>query len=224
MTQILFPEQIKEITHAALSKTNKVYMKDGIVLEKGAILTPNRVDRNLELYKKYYEYWSVYPDRFLQLLLPSTSKFKLKFFQILFLRACLRHGRILTIAPRAAGKSFICILALMLICIFRPGSRCFSCAPGKAQSAKIASQKIHQIWEIYPLLKSEILGEGNFGADYCLLSYRNGSQLTIMTPINSTRGNRATAGIIDEYRQFKTHLKFEKVEFFIKKLTYYQKK
>jgi hypothetical protein len=43
----------------------------------------------------------------------------------MFLRACLRYGRVLTIAPRAAGKSFICILALYLICIFRPGTHVF---------------------------------------------------------------------------------------------------
>lgn len=166
MIQILLPKEILDTAHAATRNGSKLYMKDGIVLEKGVVMTPRRIDQNLELYKKYYEVWSVYPDLFLKEILPSTSKFRLKFFQILFLRACLRHGRILTIAPRAAGKSFICILALMLICIFRPGSRCFSCAPGKAQSAKIASQKIHQLWEIYPLLKGEILGEGNFGADY----------------------------------------------------------
>lgn len=199
-TQIFLPKDIINVVHSSTHGQSKTYMKNGIVLEKGVVLTPQRVERNFELYKKYYEVWSVYPDLYLKEILPSTSKFRLKFFQILFLRACLRHGRILTIAPRAAGKSFICILALMLICIFRPGSRCFSCAPGKAQSAKIASQKIHQLWEIYPLLKSEIQGEGNFGSDYVTLTFRNGSQLTIMTPINSTRGNRATAGIIDEYR------------------------
>lgn len=185
---ILLPDEILNTAHSAITGSSKVTMKDGIVLEKGAILTPRRVDNNIEFYKKLYEIWSVYPDLYLKEILPSTSKFKLKFFQILFLRACLRHGRILTVAPRAAGKSFICILALMLICIFRPGSKCFSCAPGKAQSAKIASQKIHQLWEIFPLLKKEIVGEGNFGADYCLLTFRNGSQLTVMTPINSTRG------------------------------------
>lgn len=84
----------------------------------------------------------------------------------MFLRACVRYGRVLTIAPRAAGKSFICILALYLICIFRPGSHVFICSPGKAQGAKIANQKIHQLWEIFPLLKNEIKGEGNFGNDY----------------------------------------------------------
>lgn len=51
-----------------------------------------------------------------------------------------------------------------------------------------------------PLLKEEIIGDGNYGNDYMRLSFRNGSFFDIMTPLNSTRGNRATAGIIDEFR------------------------
>jgi len=84
------------------------------------------------------EYFINYPDKFVDLLIPVESKFRLKFFQRMFLRACIRYGRVLTIAPRAAGKSFICILALLLICIFRPKCTAFICSPGKAQSAKIA--------------------------------------------------------------------------------------
>jgi hypothetical protein len=51
-----------------------------------------------------------------------------------------------------------------------------------------------------PLLKEEIVGDGNFGPDYVKLSFRNGSIMDIMSPLNSTRGNRATAGILDEFR------------------------
>lgn len=125
----MFPDEIKNIIHRSIGQVSKEVRRNGIILEKGAIITPQRIDKNLELYKHYYAFWSVYPDYFIREITPTTSKFKLKFFQILFLRACLRHGRILTIAPRAAGKSFICILALMLICIFRPNSHVlYKCA------------------------------------------------------------------------------------------------
>lgn len=197
---VLFPNQILDTMHYVVGKVSKEFMRDGVPLEKGAVISERRIDKNFELYSKYCELWSVYPDLYIKMITPTTSKFRLKFFQIIFLRACLRYGRILTIAPRAAGKSFICILALYLICIFRPGSHVFNCAPGKAQGAKIANQKIHQLWDLLPLLKEEIVGEGNFGADYVKLTFRNGSIMDIMSPINSTRGNRATAGILDEYR------------------------
>ncbi len=198
---ILFPNQILDTMHYVVGKVSKEFMRDGVPLEKGAVISERRIDKNFELYSKYCELWSVYPDLYIKIITPTTSKFRLKFFQIIFLRACLRYGRILTIAPRAAGKSFICILALYLICIFRPGSHVFQCAPGKAQGAKIANQKIHQLWDLLPLLKDEIVGEGNFGNDYVKLTFRNGSIMDIMSPINSTRGNRATAGILDEFRQ-----------------------
>lgn len=201
MPEILLPDQILNTMHYVIGKASTQLMKDGIPLEKGAVFTPRRVDKNIELFQKYCWLWSVYPDLYIRLITPSHSKFKLKFFQVIFLRACLRHGRILTIAPRAAGKSFICILALYLICMFRPHSHVFQCAPGKAQGAKIANQKIHQLWELLPLLKEEIIGEGNFGNDYVKLTFRNGSVMDIMSPINSTRGNRATAGILDEFRR-----------------------
>lgn len=194
------PNQLLNTIHYVTGKAASSFERNGVLLEKGAIISEKRIDKNIELYKKFCWLWSVYPDRYIELITPTDSKFKLKFFQIMFLRVCLRHGRILTIAPRAAGKSFICILALYLICIFRPKSHVFQCAPGKAQGAKISNQKIHQLWDLLPLLKEEIIGEGNFGNDYVKLSFRNGSILDVMSPINSTRGNRATAGILDEYR------------------------
>lgn len=197
---IQMPQAILNTMHYVVKKASKEFYRNGIPLEKSAVISARRIEKNFDLYSKYCALWSAYPDLYIRLITPTTSKFRLKFFQIIFLRACLRHGRILTIAPRAAGKSFICLLALYLICMFRPGSHVFQCAPGKAQGAKIANQKIHQLWDLLPLLKAEIVGEGNFGADYVKLTFRNGSLMDIMSPINSTRGNRATAGILDEFR------------------------
>ena len=57
--------------------------------------------------------------------------------------------------------------------MFMPGTKRFICAPGKNQSAKIAKDKIYEIWDKLPLLKKEIIGDGNFGKDYVkqLLTY-----------------------------------------------------
>ena len=38
-------------------------------------------------------------------------------------------------------------------------------------------------------------------SDYVKLTFRNGSLLDIISPLNSSRGNRATAGILDEFRR-----------------------
>ena len=199
MIKVRTPQEILSTEHYNYKAEGSKIFRNGIELEKGAALSARKIEERIELFEKYAWYWSVYPDKFIELMTPVDSKFKLKFFQKMFLRSCLRHGRIGTIAPRAAGKSFICLMALFLICIFRPHSKAFSCAPGKAQGAKIAQQKIKQILDLLPALKWEIEKE-NYGADYTTIIFKNGSQFTILSPLNSTRGQRATFGIIDEYR------------------------
>lgn len=196
---IIMPNELKELAEV-YSNAQEKYCVNGVEIEKGAIITKRRIERNFDTYKDYMEFFMNYPDLFLDTIKPTTSKFQLKFFQRIFLRACTRYGRVLTIAPRAAGKSFICIIALYLICIFRPKSHVFICAPGKGQGAKIANQKLHQLWELFPLLKAEC-DKANFGNDYVELVFANGSQFDIMSPLNSTRGQRATFGILDEFRQ-----------------------
>lgn len=81
---------------------------------------------------------------------------------------------------RAFSKTFVSILALILKCIFQPRSKLFICAPGKEQSAKVAKEKIVEIFNLFPLLKKEIIGEGNFGKDYVTLNFRNGSQFDVV--------------------------------------------
>src|SRR5574344_1421263 len=94
----------------------------------------------------------------------------------------MRYARLFVVAPRAFSKSFIV-------------------APGKAQSAKIAREKILELWDLFPLLKKEILGEGNFGGDYVRLTFRNGSVFDVVSALNSQRGGRRHGGLIDETRK-----------------------
>lgn len=161
-----------------------------VELEKGVVLTKQRIDENFDLYKQYAEMWSIYPDLFLDFIKPVDSVFKLAFYQRIFLRALTRFQKVYCTAPRGFSKSFITILAIMLLCIFRPNYHTFICAPGKEQGAKIGNEKIHEIWKLWPLLKHEVIGEGNFGKDYVTLNYRNGSILDIVGALDTTRGGR----------------------------------
>lgn len=86
----------KAVNHAIQN-----FMKNGIELEKGAIFTKGRIEAHRKLLEQYFNFWSVYPDCFIDLITPSTSKFKLFVYQRLFLRAIMRYGRICVIAPRA---------------------------------------------------------------------------------------------------------------------------
>lgn len=105
--------------------------REGIQIEKGTILTENRIEENYELYTKYISFFTAYPDLFIDLITPKESHFKLFPYQRIFLRASLRYRYHYCTAPRAFAKSFLSILAMYLRCIFLPGSKVFICAPRK---------------------------------------------------------------------------------------------
>ena len=150
--------------------------------------------------------FSAYPDLYLDLIKPQDSSFTLFFYQRITLRALMRFKDIYVTAPRAFSKSFITILALILQCIFIPGTKRFICAPNKTQAAQIAKEKIVEIYDRWPLLRKEVIGgeisdtPGNFGKDYVTLKFRNGSQFDVVGALDSQRGGRRHGGLVDEVR------------------------
>ena len=197
--QLISPDGVRFNTQ------NKLY-RDGIELEKGVVLTPDFLERNEDLIANTIEIFSAYPDIFLDLITPTDSIFSLFPFQRLFLRACMRYTRIYITAARATSKTFLSILAKYLQCIFLPNHVGSIVAPNKSQAAKITKQKIQEIWRIWPLLKQELEPgntEGvhaNFGKDYTELFFKNGSRLTVVGALDSDRGLRTHATLIDEAR------------------------
>lgn len=69
-------------------------LKEGIRLEKGAVLTADYLARHEDLLRKYVEFFSAYPDLFLDLITPSDSNFKLYFYQRIVLRAIMRYQQV----------------------------------------------------------------------------------------------------------------------------------
>lgn len=175
-------------------------IKNGVVVHKGAALNRARINKNLALYQIYCNFFAAYPDMYLDLIKPANSGFHFFFYQRIFLRACVRYRYVYTTAPRAFSKSFISILAIYMICITRPGAKMFICAPGKEQSAKIAKEKLNEIWGIWPLLEKE-LEKANFGKDYVELFFRNKSKFDVVGALDSARGGRRHGGLVDEVRR-----------------------
>lgn len=172
---------------------------DGIELEKGVVITPAFLERNKELISNYIQIFTAYPDVFLDLITPLNSTFQLFPYQRLFLRACMRYTKIYITAARATSKTFLAILAKYLQCIFLPNHVGSIVAPNKQQAAKISKQKIEEIWRIWPLLAKEI-DKANFGKDYVDIFFKNGSRLSIVGALDSDRGIRTHATLIDEAR------------------------
>ena len=177
------------------------YFRDGVELEKGVVLSKERIEKQRKLYEAICTKFTAYPDLFIDMITPVDSGFELYFYQRIFLRACLRFRYHYCTAPRAFSKTFISILGMILKCIFQPGSKTFICAPKKEQGAKIAKEKVEEILDFFPLLRKELVGERyNSGADYLQMTFRNGSIFDVVAALDSQRGGRRHAGLIDEVR------------------------
>lgn len=180
--------------------------REGIEIDKGAVLTTPYLEAHEDLFRQYADFFTAYPDLFLDLIKPEGSSFTLFFYQRIVLRAIMRFKEVYVVACRAFSKSFLTIIAMFLQCVFIPGTKRFICAPNKNQSAQIAKEKIFEIYNNWPLLRREIVGgditdtPGNFGKDYVTLKFRNGSQFDVVGALDSQRGGRRNGGLIDEIR------------------------
>lgn len=184
---------------------DKLY-RDGIELEKGVVITPYFLEKNQDFFQSCFEIWAAYPDVFLDLITPTNSNFTLFPYQRIFLRAVMRYTSIYITAARATSKTFLSILGKYLQCVFLPNHVGSIVAPNKGQAAKITKQKIQEIWRIWPLLKNELEPgntdgvHANFGKDYTELFFKNGARLSVVGALDSDRGIRTHATLIDEAR------------------------
>lgn len=183
-----------------------VGMRDGVPIEKGVILNEDYLVKNLSEIERMFQFFTAYPDLFIDLITPETDNISLFFYQRIFLRSVMRFKIIYVTACRAWSKSFLTILALMLQCIFIPNHKAFICAPNKSQGAQIAKEKIYEIYQHWPLIRREVIGgdisdtPGNFGKDYVTIKFRNGSVFDVVGALDSTLGGRRHSGLIDEIK------------------------
>ena len=197
---------IKPPVEKLIDQNIKVGEREGTTIDKGVILNEYYLEENKANIGDAMSIFTAYPDVYLDLIKPQDSSFTLFFYQRITLRALMRFKDIYVTAPRAFSKSFITILAMILQCIFIPGTKRFICAPNKTQAAQIAKEKIVEIYDRWPLLRKEIIGgevsdtPGNFGKDYVTLKFRNGSQFDVVGALDSQRGGRRHGGLIDEVR------------------------
>lgn len=196
--------KLRDPDGSTFNKHERIY-RDGIELDKGTVITEQWLQKNEELLSDCWNIYTVYPDIYLDLIKPVDSNFNLFPYQRMFLRVCMRYTHIYITAARATSKTFLSILAKYLQCVFLPGHVGSIVAPNKSQAAKITKQKIQEIWRIWPLLKNELElynGEphANFGKDYTELYFKNGSKLSVVGALDSDRGIRTHATLIDEAR------------------------
>lgn len=162
-----------------------------------------RINKALPGIRDLVSYYREYPDLFLDSVADPKEKFSFFFYQRIFLRAAMRHRYVYATFPRAYSKSFLSILVLYVRCILYPNSKVFIASGGKEQSAKIATDKIEEIWRFFPALKNELVfgtgsGTTKMAKDYIKLVFKNGSYLDVVAARESSRGGRRTSGLIEE--------------------------
>ena len=185
---------------------DKLFLKDGIPVEKSVVLTKEFLDANKELFTSYLNYWLLYPDLFLDSIQPEEDKknFNLFFYQRIALRASMRYRYHYWTATRATSKSFTAYLSSVVRAVLLPNSNIFISSDVKGTVIKIAEAKFNEIWRHWPMLKNELQtresggqqGEKKSG-NYYELRFRNSSMITVVSK-DTSRGLRATAGILEE--------------------------
>lgn len=182
---------LKELLAAA---DKKVLIKDEI--------TEERIDAIVPKIRLQVSFWREQPDMFVDFLCGDNPyNFSLFFYQRLFLRAALRHRQMYATFPRAWSKSFMSVLALMLRCILYPHSHLFVTTGGKEQAARITKEKVDELCRLIPRLGMEMdltRGQTKTNKDNFEIIFKNGSRLDIVAAKASSRGTRATGGLIEE--------------------------
>ena len=165
-------------------------------------ISEERIKAQMQPIRDQIAFWREYPDIFVDFLCGSNPEnFHLYFYQRLFLRAAMRHKYTYATFPRGYSKSFLAILVLMLRCVLFPNAHFFVTTGGKEQAAGIAREKAEELVKLIPGLRNEIdwsRGQTKSSKNEVTYVFKNGSKLDIMAAQQSSRGKRATGGLMEE--------------------------
>lgn len=164
-------------------------------------LTEERLKAQLPHLRQLIAFYREYPDLFIDAIKGEQSNFKFYFYQRIFLRVAMRHRYTYSTFPRAFGKSFLSVLILMLRAVLFPGSQLFVTTGGKEQAASITLSKVNEICRLLPVLNNEIMwerGTSKKSKDDVIYIFKNGSSIDILAAKESSRGQRRTAGLMEE--------------------------
>ena len=164
-------------------------------------MSEERVRAQLDNLRKLFSFFREYPDLFIDFIKGKDCNFKFYTYQRVFLRQVMRYRYVYATYPRAFSKSFLSIMALMLKAILYPGCELFITTGGKEQAASITIAKVEEICKLIPALYHEIdweRGKSRKTTDFVEYQFKNGSKINILPAKESSRGQRRTAGLMEE--------------------------
>ena len=189
---------LNDLLELSKAKTNQ---KIGISVE--------RIRACLPELRKAIAFFREYPDIYIDFCNSCSEGRKdnekkvlnLMTYQRVFLRQAMRYKHVYAVFPRAYSKSFLSVLVLMLRCIFYPGCHLFVTTGGKEQATGIVREKAEELCKLVPGLANEVnfeRGKSKSSKEEFTFLFKNGSVLDVMAARQSSRGRRATGGLIEE--------------------------
>ena len=154
-----------------------------------------REQRVLEGMAAWVSFYRENPHRFVK----DYLNINLKPFQQILLLEMDQNNYTAYIAARGQGKSFIASLFCCVRCILYPGTKICVAAGVRAQGINILEYIQNQFIQISPNLKNEIESM-QISNQKAVCTFHNGSFIKVVTASDSSRGNRATIILLDEFR------------------------
>lgn len=107
-------------------KVLQLAQREGISLEKGVILTEEFCKQNEQLITDYANFFTAYPDLFLDLITPLGSNFSLFFYQRIILRAIMRYKEVFITACLKGNTPILTEKGMIQIKDFNPNLKVWS--------------------------------------------------------------------------------------------------
>lgn len=153
--------------------------------------------KNLWNYTVFASWVNWYPDLFLDLITPKKGGIRLNADQRILLRCILRFVSIYGVFPRGYGKTFIEVLAAVIVAIRFPDITIALTAQTKENAAELLTDKVEEIFKYYPMLKNEMSyaksskGDAEYG-------FKSGGVIDILANAQSSKGQRRKRINIEE--------------------------
>ena len=129
----------------------------------------------------------------------------LKPFQQALIVMCFKYTYVMIIASRGMGKSLIAALVCVLKCILYPGIKICIASGRRGQSVNVINKIVEDFMGSSDNLKNEIL-EYKMSTCCAEVSFKNGSNIKVVTASDSSRSTRANFILADEFVQIKKNI------------------
>ena len=156
-------------------------------------------DLNIKRWRYFCSFARWYPDLFLDRIRPEKGGITLTLDQRAMLRSILRFVEVYGVFPRGWGKTFIEVLAGILVCVFYPGIDLGLSAQTKENAASLLVEKYRVILKHWPILSAEFDDKKcRFSKTETLLVLKNGSTYSNLANAQSSKGQRRQRLAIEE--------------------------